>query len=140
MMKMISSSDLEEDSSKSFHLFNCYLLLLEQFIPKSIFVVIGRSRTSFMDLTDAIIKFQSLLAKGEKRTISKAEVGKFITYLQLLKHSKSGIKGRVQFLRSEIARLEDQKGKTRAEVLHQERAFSRSKDLPKIELLWQPKV
>ena len=88
-MKMISS-DLE-DSSKSFHLFNCYLLLLEQFIPKSIFVVIGRSRTSFMDLTDAIIKFQSLLAKGEKRTISKAEVGKFITYLQLLKHSKSGI-------------------------------------------------
>ena len=137
-MKMISS-DLE-DSSKSFHLFYCYLLLLEQFIPKSIFVVIGRSRTSFMDLTDAIIKFQSLLAKGEKRTISKAEVGKFITYLQLLKHSKSGIKGRVQFLRSEIARLEDQKGKTRAEVLHQERAFSRSKDLPKIELLWQPKV
>ena len=109
--------------------------------PKDIFVVIGRSRIFFMDLTDAIIKFQSLLVKGEKRTVSKVEVGNFITYLQLLKHSKSGIiKGRVQFLRSEIARLEDQKRKTRTEALRQERAFSRGKDLPKIDLLWQHKV
>ena len=92
-----------------------------------------------MDLTDAIIKFQSLLVKV-KSTQFQGRSWELYHLSSTLKHSKSGIKGRVQFLRSEIARLEDQKRKTRTEALRQERAFSRGKDLPKIDLLWQHKV
>ena len=69
-----------------------------------------------MDLTDGIVKFRSLLAKSGKGTVSKAEVGNFIAYLQLLKHSKSGIEERLQHLRSEIARLEDQKRRVQSEA------------------------
>lgn len=85
-------------------------------MPKSLFVIIEGLRISFMDLTDAIVKFRSLLAKSGKGRVSKAEVGNFIAYLQLLKHSQSGIEERLQHLRSEIARLEDKKRRTQSEA------------------------